>query len=102
MNGQAVVTIIGAPVACQGQVKDTWREMAQWAAEKLAPKFGDSVEVLYFDLFDPDCPAIPPNVQLPLILVDNQVLSSGGKISIPLIRKRLEEIGVTEKSAPIA
>ena len=101
MSGQAVVTIIGAPVVCQGEVKDSWREMTQWAAEKLTPKFGDSVEVVYFDLFDPDCPAIPPNAQLPLILVNNQVLSSGGKISIPLIRKRLEEIGVTEQPRPI-
>jgi hypothetical protein len=30
--------------------------------------------------------------QLPLVLVDGDVLSSGGKISIPVLRRRIEEL----------
>ncbi len=94
MDNPAVVQIIGAPVACAGGMKNAWRETAQWAAEQLAMRFGKSVRVDYFDLFDPDCPHVPEGTQLPLVLLEGQVISSGGKISIPLIRKRLEESGV--------
>ncbi|HNB51932.1 MAG TPA: TRC40/GET3/ArsA family transport-energizing ATPase [Anaerolineales bacterium] len=84
------ITIIGTPVACAEGVKDTWREVAGWAARQLRERFGEGVQVQYFDLFDPACPPIPPGSQLPLVLVHDQVVSSGGKISVPLIRKRLE------------
>lgn len=88
-----LVEIIGAPVACKEGVKETWREVADWAAEKLRARFGDKVRVQYFDLFDPQCPAIPPEGQLPVVLIDGMVISCGGKISIPLIRKKIEESG---------
>ncbi len=86
----ALVQIIGAPVACAEGVKDTWRGMAKHAADQLMARFGDTVRVQYFDLFDPDCPALPDNAQLPLVMIDGEVLSSGGKISVPTIRKQLE------------
>jgi hypothetical protein len=89
------VHIIGVPVACAEGVKDTWRDVAQHAAEQLSARFGDSVRVRYFDLFDPDCPALPGGAQLPLVIIEGEVLSSGGKISVPAIRKRIEALGVT-------
>jgi hypothetical protein len=88
------VQIIGAPVACSDGVKDTWREVAEWAGGQLHARFGDAVQTEYFDLFDAGCPAIPANAQLPVVLVEGQLFSSGGKISVPAIRKKLEEIGV--------
>lgn len=94
MNKQAVVQIIATPIACAEGYKDSWRETARWAGEQLRLRFGEAVRVDYFDLFDPDCPALPDNVQLPLILMDDQVISSGGKISIPAIRKQLEANGI--------
>lgn len=54
-----VVQIIGAPVACSGGLKDSWRETAQRAAGQLAARFGEAVSVIYFDLFDPGCPSMP-------------------------------------------
>jgi hypothetical protein len=89
-----VVHIIGAPVACTDGVKDVWREVAAWAAGQLAARFGASVQVQYVDLFDPACPFLPPGAQLPLVLVNGEVLSSGSKISIPAIRGRLEALGL--------
>ena len=89
-----VVHIIGAPVACAEGVKDTWRDVAKHAADQLSARFGDRVSVRYFDLFDSDCPSLPDGVQLPLVLLNDEVLSSGGKISVPTIRKRIEALSV--------
>ncbi len=84
------VDIIGAPVACKEGVKDTWREVAEWTAGQLKARYGDEVKVQYYDLFNPQCPAIPAEGQLPVVIVDGRVISCGGKISIPLIRKTIE------------
>ncbi len=89
-----LVCVIGAPVACAEGVKETWREIAQHTADQLRARFGEAVCVQYFDLFDPACPALPTDAQLPLVMIDGEVLSSGGKISGPAIRKRIEALGV--------
>ncbi len=94
MSAPILVQIIGAPIACQEGMKDTWREVADWAAGQLKVRFGESVQVKYYDLFDANCPTIPKSAQLPLVLVNADVLSSGGKISVPSIRKRIETLGI--------
>lgn len=91
MTETIIVEIVGAPVACAEGIKDSWREVAEWAAQQLYARYGSQVRLQYYDLFDADCPAIPPEVQLPLVLINGMVISSGGKISIPLIRKKIEE-----------
>lgn len=90
-----VVKIIGAPVACQDGIKESWREVADWAAGQISSRYGDRVQVRYYDLFDPQCPSLPPDRPLPIVFVDDTLISSGGKISIPLIRKAIDELGVT-------
>lgn len=94
MNETAVIHIIGTPIACETGVKETWRELAQWVAGQLKGRFGTAVTVRYFDLFDPDCPPLPADAQLPLVTINGQVLSSGGKLSLPLIRRHLETQGL--------
>jgi hypothetical protein len=91
------VVIVGAPVACTDGVKDAWRELAGLAATQLEQRFGDQVRVTYHDLFDPDCPSLPPDAALPVVFVAGEVLSSGGKLSVPLIRQAVETCG----AAPI-
>jgi disulfide oxidoreductase YuzD len=86
-----LVQIIGAPIACSSGVKDSWRDVAKWAAGQLKTKFGDAVEIRYYDLFDADCPPMPAGAQLPLVMVAGEVVSSGGKISVPAIRRKIEE-----------
>ena len=81
-------------MACAEGVKETWREVAEWAAGQLAARFGESVQVQYFDLFDPASPPLPPGAQLPLVLVNGEVISGGSKISVPAIRRRLESLGI--------
>jgi hypothetical protein len=87
-----IVQIIGAPIACKDGVKDSWREVAKWAADQLKGHFGEAVDAHYFDLFDADCPPMTVNAQLPLVLINGEVLTSGGKISIPAIRCKIESL----------
>lgn len=93
------VTIVGAPVACGAEVKDTWRQLSNWAADQLRQRYGDAVLVEYHDLLDPDCPPLPPEAQLPLVLVDDRVLTSRGKLSVPAIRRAVEALAVSQRPA---
>ncbi len=86
------VDIIGAPVACQDGVKELWRETAAWAERQLKTRYGDQIQVSYYDLFDPQCPPIPAEGQLPVVRVDGEILSCGGKISVPRIREKIEAL----------
>lgn len=91
-----MVRIVGAPIACEEGVKDSWRDVAAWAAGQLKAQFGEGVDVNYYDLFDANCPPLPAGAQLPLVMVGDQVLSSGGKISVPAIRRKIESIMVEQ------
>jgi len=87
-----LVQIIGAPIACKEGVKDSWRDVAKWAIGQLKGHFGEAVDAHYFDLFDADCPPMPAGAQLPLVMVNGEVVSSGGKISVPTLRRKIESI----------
>ena len=92
MSKVIVVRIVGAPIACESGVKDSWRDTAKWAEGQLKARFGEAVQVKYFDLFDTGCPPMPANAQLPLVFVEDEVVISSGKISIPIIRRKVEEM----------
>ena len=93
--GEAVsVEIVGTPVACAEGFKESWRDVAHLVQRQLGHRFGDLVTVRYYDLFDPACTPIPPGAQLPLVLVNGELFTSGGKISVALIRGRLEQFGL--------
>ncbi len=92
MSETICIQIVGAPIACKEGLKDAWRETAAWAGGQLRQRFGDAVDVHYYDLFEPSCPSIPTDVQLPLILINGELFSSGGKISVPAIRREIETL----------
>jgi hypothetical protein len=92
MSKPVLVQIVGAPIACKDGVKDSWREVSAWTAGQLRTYFGDDVQVKYYDLFDADCPPVPTGSELPLVFVNNEVVISGGKISIPIIRSKINAI----------
>jgi len=97
VNPPLRVRIVGArTAACGGGVGDAWRATAAWVAAQLARRFGDTVRVEYFDVFDPACPPLPEGAQLPLVTVGEDVLTSGGKISLPAIRRRLEALAAEQ------
>jgi hypothetical protein len=39
------ISIIGVPIACEDGVKESWREVAGWAAEQLLNRFGAAIHV---------------------------------------------------------
>lgn len=96
MTDPVIVQIVSVPIACAQGVQDRWRETADWAAAQLRVRYGDAVRVDYYDLFDPAAPPLPPQAQLPVVIVGGTVVSSGGKISVPAIRRHLETCGVQE------
>lgn len=91
-----LVQIVGAPVACADGMKDAWRDIAALTGDQLHRRFGEAVQVEYFDLFDPACPPVPVGSQLPLVFINGELFSSGGKISIPAIRKHLESLALIQ------
>lgn len=92
MTKRVLVQIVGAPIACKDGVKDSWRDVSLWAAGQLKTYFGEAVQVKYYDLFDAGCPPVPTGSQLPLVLVDNEAVIRGGKISIPILRNKINAI----------
>lgn len=92
MSETILVQIIGAPIACADGVKDSWREVAYWAEGQLKCRFGEEVQVIYYGLFDSNCPSMPTDAQLPLVLVNGEVAINGGKISMPVIRGKIETL----------
>ena len=97
MSNTVLVQIVGAPIACKEGVKDSWREVTRWAEDQLKGRFGEAVQVKYYDLFDVDCPFMPNEAQLPAVLVNGETTINGGKISIPAIRRKIESL--LEKAA---
>ena len=88
---QVSVVIVAAPIACGPGVRDTWRQLSSWVAGQLQHAYGETVDVQYFDIFEAGCPPLPPDAgELPLVLVDGRMVSSGGKLSVPLIRRAVE------------
>ncbi len=81
-------------IACSEGLRDDWRNVSEWAAGLLNDAYGDQVSLQYFDLFDEGKPDLPKDAVLPVVMLNNKVISMGGKISITLIKKELEEIGV--------
>ncbi len=74
--------------------------MSGWSADQLRRRYGRTVLAEYHDLFDADCPPLPPDAQLPLVLVNGSVLSSGGKLNMPAISRAVEALGATRSIPP--
>jgi hypothetical protein len=91
MDQKVVVQIIGAQVACPSGLKDTWRELAEYTRRQLDARYKGVYSLEYFDLFDPGCPPLPPDAQLPYVTIAGEEFSSGGKLNIPAIRKKVAE-----------
>jgi hypothetical protein len=65
-------------------------KVSAWAAGQLRTRFGDEVQVKYYDPFDADCPPMPANAHLPLVLANGEALTRGGKISAPDLCRKIE------------
>jgi hypothetical protein len=91
---KVLIHITGTLIACSEGMRDDWRDLAIWLTSKMTALYGDQVAVKYYDIFDPDCPSLPPNAKLPVVKINKERLSMGGKISMTLIRKKIETLGI--------
>ncbi len=86
------VEIIGAKIACSQGLRDDWRNLAEWIGSKFDILYNGRVITIYYDLFDENHPLLPENAKLPVVIVDHEIFSMGGKIAMSLIRKKIDEI----------
>lgn len=104
-DGAVVVRVFGVPTAGTCRAREGWREATEWMAHSLKSQFGDQVRVEYVDLFSEKVDQCPAALALvtsgeaipPLIFVDDELLTSGGKISGPAVHRRLESLGIKRK-----
>lgn len=89
------VRIVGANAA--------FAKTAHFALDRLQNGFGAQIEGRYYGADEPGLTEFPPalalirlgGAPLPLIFIDNELISLGGKISIPELRQRLTALGLT-------
>ena len=101
-----VVRIFGTLTACSTGVTDGWRDTAMMIGRQLKERFGDRVATEYFDSFGPEMDRFPDvlaavsqdGLTLPLVYVNDELFSSGGKINGPAIRRR---IGVLTQASEV-
>jgi len=91
------VEIIGAKIACSQGLRDDWRNLTGWIGSKFDILYNGRVTTIYYDLFDENHPPLPEDAKLPVVIVNHEILSMGGKISMSLIRKKIDDIIKTEK-----
>ncbi len=97
------VRVFGVQTADSCAPKDGWRDATEWTANALKKQFGEQVRVEYYDLFSAALDDFPKVLELishgesqpPLVFIGDELLSSGGKISAPAIRRRLETLGLS-------
>lgn len=97
-----VVRVFGIPAAPGCPADKTWEAVTQWLATQLVGRFGAQVQTEYVDLFGSAMTRFPEVTALvtggvaspPIVTVDGKVVSAGGKVSIPAVRKTLEALGL--------
>ena len=95
-----VVRIFGTLTACSTGRTDAWRDTAMMIGKQLRERFADQVVTEYFNLFGPEMDRFPDvlaavsqdGLTLPLVYVNDELFSSGGKINGPAIRRRIEAL----------
>jgi disulfide oxidoreductase YuzD len=94
------IRVFGAPTACSGGVSDGWRSAALAVGDRLVQGFGDRVHFEYVDLLEPEMDRFPrvverissERLQLPLVFIDDELFSAGGKLNGPGLRRRVGEL----------
>jgi disulfide oxidoreductase YuzD len=95
------VRIFGIPVAGCKPGK-TWRDAANLAKNWLILRFGSKVEIEYIEFLPPRWKDFPKVIEMinkgkakiPIIMVNDEVISTGSKVNISQIEKYLLNMGV--------
>ncbi len=77
----------------------TWEMAANWLQERLDRRFGSQVRFQYVELFSPESFAFPDVMeaiqqgthQLPIVLVDGEIVLSGSRLNEGLITRHVRD-----------
>lgn len=89
-----IVRIVGAT--------DAWQGAADQARRRLTTVFGPQVQVEYYTASSPEIGRFPQalalirlgNPPLPLVFIGDEIFSTGGKVQISEISRRLAALGL--------
>jgi hypothetical protein len=81
---------------------DAWQAAAETVRRRLISAFGPQVQVEYYTASSPEISRFPQalalirlgNPPLPLVFIGDDLFSTGGKLLIPEISRRLEALGL--------
>ena len=101
---KATIKIFAMPMeACDP--RKTWKAAFQHLAKRLYERYGDLIEMEFIEIFSPesfrylDIMKMVEEVQAkpPYVMIDDRLISSGGKLSEPAIHQTLDlTIGKSE------
>lgn len=104
--GPAVVRIFTAPEASCGAGM-TWAEAVKFIRDRVNRRFNGRVAVEHVEIFSQrsfEFPtvleAIQGGAQLPVVVVGDQIVSQGGKLSESPIARAIEALGPTGSAEP--
>mgnify|MGYP005855506765 CR=1 FL=1 len=83
---------------------DAFAKTAYFVLDRLHSIFGDQVCGRYYSVGEPSLAEFPPalalvrlgEAPLPLVFVDNDLVTMGGKLSVPELRQRLSALGLSQ------
>ncbi|MCM8823379.1 MAG: hypothetical protein NC822_01740 [Candidatus Omnitrophica bacterium] len=98
---KAIVRIFGVQASGCNPAK-TWQAAANLAKKLLTLKFGEQVDVEYIDFLPPKWKEFPKiinlinkgQIKIPIVMVNDEIISSGGKINVSQIEKHLLNTGL--------
>lgn len=104
---RALVRIFTAPDAACRPGAATWASATRLLGQRLQRRFQGAVDLEHVEMFSPrsfDFPDVLAAVErgspLPLVVVDGQIISEGGKLSEPTIVLALRARGLTDHTTP--
>jgi hypothetical protein len=98
-----IVRVFAAPAA-ENACENTWENATRTMAEKIRHRYGEKVRFAFVPLFSGEFFSHPAVMQAlqdgsaspPIIMIENEIVQSGGKLSERLIRQEIEGRGLTE------
>jgi hypothetical protein len=98
------VRVFAAPDAACSQGA-TWSSATALVADRLRRLFGDAVAVEHLEIFSPrsfEFPEVMAAIEaggaLPIVTVADRIVSQGGKLSAPVIRRAVEALLASDQT----
>ncbi len=106
MTVPVAVRIFAVPMGACDPGK-TWKAAADMVARRLRERYGDAVRVEFVEIFSPASfvyqdilERVGRGEQAPFVTVNDELIQTGGKLSEPAIRRKLNELLAQQEDSP--